>query len=280
MDKSLDPVSLAAMRSYAQSVCSEDFVEELLSVVREFAQDDLPLYTDALRTAFSKVEPVFARRRYAEFCWHCAVNVPDWMASVVLANGKGESEGSEKLLELWRHVRGGTEAEEQIMAHARDESRHSRIFVRMTEMAFPGCFEPEAIRRYEESLPDVRGKAHQKAKQPIPESHVIDHLAQMNIGEIRTRLHMHLFAPIVHGDAPAESKRPVRRLLRGLVKDEVRHIGYTAKLMEEWARDRSATFITDLYVGRLNTFNKITVEQTETAVRDYGQGRFPDLLEI
>ena len=65
-------------------------------------------------------------------------------------------------------------------------------------------------------------------------------------------------------------------------KDWAAH-GYmddAVKLMEGWARDGDADYITRLYRGRLRTFNQITVAQTEAAVHKYGQGQFPDLLEI
>lgn len=69
-------------------------------------------------------------------------------------------------------------------------------------------------------------------------------------------------------------------MLEGLGLDEVRHIGYTAKLMEAWCREGAAERIADLYARRLHEFHAITVEQTEAAVRDYGEGRYPDLLEV
>ncbi len=275
-----DVISQAALRQYVRDVCPADYVEDVLQAVHQHVDDDLPLYTDSLKAAFDRVQPVFARRQYAELFWHCSSTVPAWIAKVVLANAKAESEGSAKLFQLWTQVDGNACAEEQILAHADDESRHSRIFLRLTELAFPGTISRADMQRFEGELPDVRRLAREKALVRVSERFLIDHLVQMNIGEIRTRLHMHLFAPVIHACAPEENKRAVRRLLEGLVRDEVRHIGYTARLMESWARDGSAELIRNLYVGRLHAFNEITVDQTRFAVRSYGQGRFPDLLQI
>jgi hypothetical protein len=275
-----DVVSQAALRQYLDDVCPADYVEDVLQAAREHLQEGLPFYSDSLRAAFAEVQPVFTRERYAELFWHCATRVPGWIARVVLANGRAEGEGSEKLLWLWREVDYNRHVEDQVLAHARDESRHSRIFVRLTERAFPGVFPGDQLERFEAALPDVRRCPHEKAPTRIPEQHLIDNLVQMNIGEIRTRLHMHLFAPVIYALAPDEHKLAVRRLLEGLVRDEVRHIGYTAKLMETWAEEDSGKLIRRLYRGRLHAFNRITVEQTESAILNYGQGRFPDLLEI
>ena len=273
-------VAPVAVWQYLKEICSEEYVEELLEIVRDYTGDELPNYSDSLRAAFREVEPIFTRPRYAEFFWHCATTIPAWTARVILNNAQGESEGSEKLLDLWRGIRSEAHVADQVMAHARDESRHSRIFIRLTERAFPSDFESSDLQSLEARLPDVRVGKHEKARTRIPENHIIDHLVQMNIGEIRTRLHMHLFAPVVHGMAPADNKRAVRRLLGGLVRDEVRHIGYTAKLMESWAESGSGGLIRRLYRGRLKTFDQMTYQQTQDAVHHYGQGRFPDLLDV
>lgn len=280
LGKDTDPISREAAREYCRALCPDDYVTDLLEVIRDYLQADLPLYSDSLIAAFREVEPVFAGERYAEFFWHCASTVPGWIARVALTNGKAESEGSEKLFDLWQHVDYDPNAEEQVLAHAKDEARHSRIFVALTQRAFPDSFSDEYLTRFEAALPDVRKAEQVKAEGRIPEDHLIDHLVQMNIGEIRTRLHMHLFAPVIFGMAPPANKLAVRRLLEGLVRDEVRHIGYTARLMEDWARDGAEDLIRRLYASRLRTFNRITYEQTASAVHQYGQGRFPDLVEI
>ena len=279
-DDGRDVLSQAALTHYVADVCPEGYLEELLSVVREHVDDDIPHYTHALKAAFADVEPVFTRRRYAEFFWDCATRVPGYVQRVILANGPAEAEGSEKLFDLWKGVDYNRIAEDGVLKHAFDESRHSRLFVRLTEASFPGFLSCEAGARFEATLPDVRKAPLEKSTSSIPTAHLIDHLAQMNIGEIRTRLHMHLFAPIVFGLTPAENRTKARRILEVLVRDEVRHIGYTALLMEAWARDGAADHIARLYASRLRTFNRITVDQTEGAVRKYGRGQFPDLLEI
>lgn len=257
-----------------------NYAEDTLADLRAFAQDDLPHYTTCLREAFTQVRPVFVRSRYGEFFWHCATTVKGWLASVVLANADAESEGSRKLMRLWRSVRGLPEVEAAILAHARDEAGHARIFVGLAETAFPGArtaFNTAATRRRMTKIP--RGGLR-KGRRPVDDGTLIDHLVQMNIGEIRTRFHMHLLGPAVFNGAPSASQARTERTLQRLGGDEVRHIGYTARLMEQWCRDGNRERIRQLYRRRLADFNAITLRQTEAAVRHYGQGRYPDLLEI
>jgi len=257
-----------------------DHFEDLLSDVREYADHDLPYYASSLRSAFTQVEPLFTRSRYAEFFWHCASTVPGWLPKVVIANSEAESEGSAKLLKLWRTVSYNSEVEDKVLVHAKDESRHSRLFLCLAERAFPSWLVPGEIARLNDRLPDVRRKKYEKAEHQIPEALLIDHLVQMNIGEIRTRIHMHLLAPVIYAFTPKEYKDSVGRILEGLVRDEVRHIGYTALLMEKWAEDGAVDYLDRLYSERLHDFSLVTLRQTEPAIRSYGQGRFPDLLEI
>jgi hypothetical protein len=286
MIPSLHPViedarlSQAAEQHYTDAVSSDDAIGELLDAVRGFVDDDLPHYTRCLTGAFDLVQPVFMRKRYASFFWHCAVSVPSYLEHVVAAGSSGEGEGAEKLFGLWSGIDDDEAAAAQVLRHAQDEARHARMFLRLADAVAPGCLAPDEIARREALLPASGPRQRPAAAERIPAPHLIDHLVQMNIGEIRTRLHMHLFAPVLYNVAPAANRKLVRGTLEALAHDELRHIAYTAQLVEQWAREGDAGFIASLYCSRLDSFNRITVEHTEGAVRQYGQGRFPDLLAL
>jgi len=257
-----------------------DQAEEVLAAVREYVGEDLPHFSDSLRGAYRVSEPVFARRQYADFFWHCATTVPGWLAAVIFANAQKESEGSAKLLELWRGVDYNADVERWVLAHAKDESRHSRVFLKLAMHSFPQLVGSAEVERLNRELPDVRRREHMRTDERLCEDILIDYLVQINIGEIRTRLHMHLFAPAIFGCTPDHAKEKVHRILRALERDEVRHIGYTARIMERWAESGDARRIGDLYRQRLHEFHTITLQETESAVHAFGQGRFPDLLEV
>jgi hypothetical protein len=253
--------------------------DDVLADVRASLGADVSRYSDALTAAFSSVDPIFTRPRYKDFFWHCASTVPGWLGRTVLANAEVESQGAVKLLRLWQSVDYNDEVEQRVLGHARDESRHSRFFVRLAELAFPASVDLEATARLKATLPDVRRATPTKVA-PIPEELLIDHLVQMNIGEIRTRIHVHFLAPVVVAFTPAEDRDSVIAIFQALVADELRHISYTADLMESWAKDGQAELITSLYERRLRDFDAVTVRETEGAVRDFGQGRYPDLLDL
>lgn len=257
-----------------------NLADDVLEAVRGHLALDVPHYSDSLRAAFEATDPVFGRPRYSEFFWHCASTVPGWLAEVTLANAAAESHGSLKLFQLWQTVNYNAELEKLVLVHAKDESRHSRLFVDLVELAFPRSSVPAVLARLRETLPDVRRAEPIKQIKLTSEEILIDHLVQMNIGEIRTREHMNLLAPAIHAFAPTENRAQVRKILEGLARDEVRHIAYTAELMERWCTDGQSARVAALYRQRLHDFNVITVQQTEGAIRDFGHGRFPDLLEL
>jgi len=257
-----------------------DADRDVLIAIREFTGEDLGIYSDSLTNAFESVKPIFTSPRYAEFFWHCATSVPGWIPQVVLGNAAKESEGSEKLFRIWQQVDYNREVEEAVLRHAKDESRHSRLFLELTRIAFPDSPVCTDIGRLDRELPDVRKREGRKCLPRLDENQLIDSLVQINIGEIRTRIHVLFFAPVIHELAPRESRERVKNILFGLVHDEVRHIGYTATLMERWARTGDRQRIHDLYRSRLAEFSRITVAETEDAVRKFGQNRFPELLEI
>ena len=257
------------------------YADAVLGDLRDFADSDLPLYSECLRDAFAGTEPVFVRQRYGEFFWHCATAVPGWLARVVLANAQAESDGATKLLNLWRQVHGNQRVSAEVLVHAEDEAGHSRLFVELTGAAFPGALSRRDVRSVKAGLTKIdRAELTKAAVPPLDEVAVVDHLVQMNIGEIRTRAHMHLLGPAVLAASPESNGAWVERTLQRLGGDEVRHIGYTARLMEAWCCDGMRDIVQRLYADRLREFHIITVAQTEAAVRSYGNNAYPDLLEI
>lgn len=94
--------------------------DEILSQLKDYSNDDLSRYTVLMKDAFKHVEPVFTKSKYLDFFWHCASTVPGWIAEVVLANADAESQGSKKLLDLWKSTTIDKEIEDSILFHAKD----------------------------------------------------------------------------------------------------------------------------------------------------------------
>ena len=254
--------------------------DEILLQLKDYSNDDLSRYTVLMKDAFKQVEPVFTKPKYVDFFWYCASTVPGWIAEVVLANADAESQGSKKLLDLWKSTTIDKEIEDSILFHAKDEARHSHLFVKLVSIAFPESNTDGELSKIKDGLTKIN--SHDLVKDGVSVSNydLLDHLVQMNMGEIRTLVHMHFLGPVIFAMTPKESKDKVYTILQGLAKDEVIHIGYTSKLIEDWCNDHNYAKAKQLYHNRLMDFHKLTISQTADTIKKYGQNQYPALLEI
>jgi len=255
-------------------------VDDVLQHLRQRFNNDLVHFSDCIRGAFADVDAIFWREQYLAFYWRCVTTVPGYIQDVVLANADAESDGSRGLHALWRGVQEAPEVEKGIEHHFRDESRHARLFLHLTDLAFPDYLDCSVLSEKRRGIFDATTASRDKADVKESVGSLLDNLVQMNIGEIRTRAHMFMIGPVLTAYAPSENKERVDGILSGLVYDEVSHIGYTACLMEEWARTGHKQLISDLYARRLRDFNAYTLAQTRRSLELYGAGEFPQLLEI
>ena len=184
------------------------------------------------------------------------------------------------MLNFWQCFSGFPDAENWVIAHAKDESRHSRLFIKLIKLTFPHFFTDQALRDVRNSLSVIGKDQMRKQETRIDDDVFMQGLMQVNMGEIRTRLHMHLLSPIFYNMTPKENQAEVGRLLEGLEQDEVRHIAYTVEILETWAKNGGAKRMREVYKDRLHAFHRRTIRETEGAVVAYGQGLFPGLLEI
>jgi len=90
----------------------------------------------------------------------------------------------------------------------------------------------------------------------------------MNIAEIRTRVHQLLQRPLVlsHCKRP-DNTAPLRNLLECLAADELKHVAYTAQLIEEYAQRGWDDDVRMLFNRRIKDFNELTL-------RDFEAGQF------
>jgi hypothetical protein len=252
-------------------------IGDVLSIVREEVADDLPFYSDALEGALKSVNPVFVREEYAEFFWNCAKTLPGWIQTVFVQSAVAESIGSKNIFSYWQSVHGNEEAETGLLLHARDEARHSRIFLALVDLAFPEFLPAEDRRDIENSLNIIPANP-QKRSTAIPEPILLNYLASVNIAEIRTLINLHLLGPIFYSFASDKNKNKVMKLLQSLQKDEVTHISYTAALINSAGRDTGGLPLEEMYKKSLSEFSEYSRRGLEDAVERYGGGPFLRLI--
>jgi hypothetical protein len=183
-----------------------------------------------------------------------------WLARSLIDNAVKEGAGARKLWRLSGRTRDPAIAE-QIRRHALDESRHALVYIAILATALPGAV-PDTIRRSLMGLsPRYRFGEHPRRRRPASRRRVLDELIQMNIGEIRTRIHQLLLAPVIKTCCPRSGRRRLSRMLESLMHDETRHIEYTARLIERAAGEGEQAYVENTMARRLAEFNRITVAE-------------------
>ena len=217
-----------------------------------------PQYRDALVTACRKAPPPFGTRVYGEI-YRDAASDPCWMAHSLMLNAEGEGEGARHLWDLAACTPDARVAA-QVKAHAIDEARHSRAYVAMLDLAFPGVVDEEFHDQLTALSPGYtqRSPLEPHAGSPYASPITLDDLIQMNIAEIRTLVHHLLQRPVLLEYCAPERRNRLARILDSLRRDEIGHIAYTAALIEESARRGKARLVKRLMQERMSDFNALT----------------------
>lgn len=233
-----------------------------IEALRRAGTELLPLYEEALRGAFTAAPPPYGMEWYGDRYRAFALQ-PGWLEQSLIANAMKESEGSAKLWVLAAQA-ADDEISEKVRVHAIDEARHARYYVAMLNLAFPRALDTESLNELLSLFPKFAGSDAPERTRSAPKLRVVDELIQMNIGEIRTRVHQLLLRPVILAVCPGERRDRLERLLDELLGDETRHIQYTARLIERDCKF-DPHYVTDTFLRRVEEFNRITLEEVGVA---------------
>jgi hypothetical protein len=234
--------------------------ELTLEALRAHGVAGWPHYRDALITACRKAPPLFGTKDYVKIYRDVAKD-PSWMAISLMQNAQGEGEGSGHLWELAASTP-DVRVAAQVKAHAIDESRHAKAYVAMLKLTFPDVVNKELHAQLTSLSPGYNQRSPLQAHEGSPYASAItlDDLIQMNIAEIRTLVHHLLQRPMLLAHCAPERRHRLAHLHDRLRLDEVRHIAYTAALIEEFAHRGDAGAVKRLMQERMSDFNAITHE--------------------
>jgi hypothetical protein len=232
--------------------------ELTLKVLRAHGGAAWSNYSDALITACRKAPPPFGTKAYAKIYGDVAKDA-GWMAVSLIQNAQGEGEGSGHLWDLAASTP-DVRVSAHVKAHAIDESRHAKAYVAMLDLTFPDIVDDDFHARLNSLSPGYTQRSPLEAQMGSPYASPItlDDLIQMNIAEIRTLVHHILQRPMLLEHCAPERRRRLARLHDRVRLDEVRHIAYTAALIEEAAHRGELGAVKGLMQERLSDFNAIT----------------------
>lgn len=221
----------------------------------------LPHYDAFLERACSTSPPRFGDASYYEI-YDSVASDPQWMALSLVTNAEREGDGATRLWNLAACTTDGAVSEE-IKQHAIDESMHSRAYLSMVDLVFPDATTPELREQLLTLSPGFNGQSVPVATPGSPFAHEVsvDDLIQMNIAEIRTRIHHLMQRPHLLRYCPEENRERLVRILDRLLHDETKHIAYTAKLIDRLAPEQGLDKVEALLLERLRDFDAVTEEE-------------------
>ena len=221
-------------------------------------------YAAALRAAFKAYPPPYGTRCYGEIYRSAAAN-PSWVATSLVAGAEREAEGARRLWALAASS-GDHAVSAYVKQHAIDESRHARWYIATADLAFPGAIEAKLRRDLDRLSP-----RYTTAQSPVPDGSsygdpTVDHFIQANLAEIRTWVNQKLQMPVLIAYCDETRRRRLGFLLDRLARDEIRHIIYTARLIEEFAVNLGQSAMLDIMTQRVCDLNEMTRNEVEDRV--------------
>lgn len=243
-------------------------MNDLSSMVAEALHKQAPemcfdAYLDVLAEAFDTDPPPYGAEEYGDIYRAAAVD-GQWMAMSLITNAEREGDGATRLWSL-AACTGIPEVAMQLKQHAVDEARHSRAYLTILDLSFPGSTNAEFRRALNDLSPGYTMAMEPLALLGSAYSHALtlDDLVQMNIAEIRTTIHHMLQRPMLELHCDRKSWPHLQRILDSLLHDETAHVRYTAALIEGHFRTLPRDEIAALMQARVGDFNAITRQELQ-----------------
>ena len=233
-----------------------------LNALVEQGLDSLLNYRKELERACDLYEPAFGKKwyldKYQELCSDAA-----WFINSLVSNAAKEGEGSRRLWEMASRTP-DVDIAEKLRQHALDEARHGRFYMGMIKFAFPSeQLNKKIENKLNPLIPRYSLDEFPEEKEKSSEKVILDELIQINIGEIRTRMHQLMLQPVLLHYAPEENKEKINNIIQNIILDETRHISYTAHLIEAAICNGQGDFVRKVMDIRWEEFNDITYAEME-----------------
>jgi hypothetical protein len=219
--------------------------------------EDVGSYLMYLEAAVASEPPPFFAAEYGE-SFRAQVGNPVWVIQSLISNAIKEGEGSRDLA-LIADSCASAGLYSDLAEHVTDEAKHCRMYVSLIDTVFPTAV-PDHVREAIVSKYPPARYSRQPGTQ-IGDWKLLDYLIQINLGEIRTRLHQKLMEPVLEAYCPDDNKDRLCSTLCALASDECCHIRYTASRIGALAREFRSIDVQALFSRRVEEFNLYTLRE-------------------
>jgi len=229
---------------------------------------ECPRYFEALNQALEAEPPPFDTATYADIYRSAAVDW-QWMAVSLMTNAEREGDGATRLWSL-AACSDDAEVRDLLKRHAVDESRHALLYLKLLDFTFPDNIDPDFRVELDQLSPHYAMKQEliPAPGSPYAKNPTIDDFLQMNIAEIRTAIHHIMQRPALAQHYSAGARTKVEAIQDSLLRDELKHVSYTAMLIERIAQSMTMDQLMYLFFQRFRNFNQITLSELGDVVFD------------
>ncbi len=225
-------------------------------------------YFTALDKALKRSPPPFDTANYTQE-FEAAAENPHWLATSLITNSQREGDGATRLWSLAACC-DDEETTQQLKKHAIDESGHSFVYLKLLDLVFPGAVTDDFREELKTLSPQYSYSQDPQIVDGSPYARVpsLDDFIQMNIAEIRTTIHHLMQRKAIAQYCPPENLKKVQVLMDALMQDEMDHVAYTARIIEDLTDEGNIDVMEELYNRRLMDFNNITEQELKEKIFD------------
>lgn len=241
--------------------------ELVVRSLRSIGTTPHPEYEKALAYAFEKHRPVQENAWFGRHYFNLARDRL-WFANSLIENARMEGYGS---AQIWKFSNRLVNDEyiQKVRQHSLDESRHSKIFVMMLQVVFPNALDDPELRAAVEGLYPGFTLRNPPPVEPVPPEMLVDgeealnELIQVHLTEIRAIVLQHLLRSAILAHTPSESRHTIAKFMSSLIRDEAKHIEYTAGLFEDAIHAGHRDFVFATIADRQADLNDLSYEELE-----------------
>jgi hypothetical protein len=221
-------------------------------------------YTAFLREACEAHPPPHGMAWYGNMYRQLARKT-EWFANSLIINADKEGFGARQLWKFSVRME-NTRLAEAVRRHSMDESKHARIFVGTLDLLFPSALEAGFRAQLRELSPGYNPRTHPPtnlapASELLPERRVMDDLIQGNFTEVRALILQLLLRPMFQAYAAPEKRARLLHISDGLIRDEARHIEYSAQFIEQYAAQGNREWVRATMLDRMKSVNDVSLAE-------------------
>jgi rubrerythrin len=244
---------------------AERSIEQPLAVVRAALGEhkprlEAPRYFSALKRALWEEAPPFATELYANL-YRTAAASGQWLAMSLMTDAEREAAAAKHLWSL--AARTDNEGERHLLKrHACDEANHTRTYLTLLDLSFPGAIAPPFRSELDQLSPqfsmekEFAGEGSRCATTPS-----LDDYIEMNLAEIRKTIRDLMRREALAAHCPTERMAQITELLNSLLRDELNHVAYTAMQIERKTDACQPNELQAEFCKRLRNFNRVMSEE-------------------